>query len=94
MPFKARRSRPIIVLSLAVLFTGTAGFMILERLSLVDALYFTIVTISTVDYGDINPTTVASKLDRRWTAEEDGLLRTMFRSSTEEDIMAALSGRS
>ena len=94
MPFKARRSRLLIVLSLAVLFTGTAGFMILEQLSLVDALYFTIVTISTVGYEDINPTTVASKLDRRWTAEEDGLLRTMFRSSTEEDIMAALSGRS
>ena len=35
--------------------------MILEKLSFLDALYFTIVTISTVGYGDIHPTNVASK---------------------------------
>jgi len=36
--------------------------MSLEKLSFIDALYVTIVTISTVGYGDIHPTNVASKL--------------------------------
>jgi len=36
--------------------------MILERLSFLDSLYFTIVTISTVGYGDINPSNTASKI--------------------------------
>ena len=53
--------RLLLSLPLAVLFVGTTGFMILERLSFLDALYFTIVTISTVGYGDIHPTNVASK---------------------------------
>ena len=56
MNFKLLLSLPI-----AVLFIGTAGFMILEQLSFLDALYFTIVTISTVGYGDIHPTSIASK---------------------------------
>ncbi len=62
MRIKAKHSRLLIALSIAVLLIGTAGFMILEQLSLVDAFYFTIVTISTVGYGDINPTTIASKV--------------------------------
>lgn len=35
-----------------------------------------------------------SKLDRRWTEEEDELLRTMYQSSPEDTLMAALPGRS
>lgn len=41
---------------------GTFGFMMLEKLSFVDALYFTVVTISTVGYGDIHPTTTGSQI--------------------------------
>jgi hypothetical protein len=41
---------------------GAIGFMIIEDISFFDALYFTIVTISTVGYGDINPTTTAGKI--------------------------------
>ncbi|MDD5703959.1 MAG: potassium channel family protein [Dehalococcoidales bacterium] len=57
-----RRSMLLVSLPLAVLIIGTAGFAILEELSFIDALYFTVVTISTVGYGDIYPTNMASKL--------------------------------
>lgn len=57
-----KRFRLLFALPVAVLLIGTVGFMILENLSFVDALYFTMVTISTVGYGDIYPTNLASKL--------------------------------
>ena len=56
-----KQIRLLIILPVVVLFIGTIGFMLLEDLSFLDALYFTIVTISTVGYGDISPTTAASK---------------------------------
>jgi len=57
-----KRLRILLLLPIAVLIIGTIGFMVLEKLSFMDALYLTIVTVSTVGYGDIHPTTVASKL--------------------------------
>jgi hypothetical protein len=37
------------------------GFMVVEHLPFLDALYFTIVTVGTVGYGDIHPVTAAGK---------------------------------
>jgi len=54
--------RLLLSLPIAILAVGTLGFMVLEGLSFIDALYFTIVTISTVGYGDISPTNIASKI--------------------------------
>jgi len=54
--------RILLLLPIAVLIIGTIGFMVIEKLPFVDALYFTIVTISTVGYGDIHPTSMAGKL--------------------------------
>ena len=45
-----------------VLVGGTAGFALLEGVSLADALYFTVVTVATVGYGDIHPITAGGKL--------------------------------
>jgi hypothetical protein len=45
-----------------VLACGTVGFMILEPVSFLDALYFNVATIATVGYGDIHPVTSAGKL--------------------------------
>jgi len=45
-----------------LLVFGTAGFMLLEGISLVDAFYFTIVTMATVGYGDIHPQSGLGKI--------------------------------
>ncbi len=47
---------------LGVLALGTAGYVLIEGMSVVDALYLTAVTVSTVGYGDIVPVTHAGKL--------------------------------
>jgi len=41
---------------------GVIGYSILLNLTLLDAFYFTVVTISTVGYGEIYPTTPTSKI--------------------------------
>jgi len=58
------RRRLQLFLALLVMITaiGTAGFMALEDLSLPEALYFNLVTMSTVGYGDIHPTSNPSRL--------------------------------
>jgi voltage-gated potassium channel len=57
-----KQHRLLLSLPLIVIAIGTAGFMVIEHLSFIDALYFTIVTISTVGYGDIHPVSAAGKL--------------------------------
>lgn len=44
-----------------IIAMGTIGFRLIEGLSLADSFYFTIVTIATVGYGDIHPTTEPGK---------------------------------
>ena len=57
-----RQHRLLFSLPLIIPAIGTAGFMAIEHLSFIDAFYFTIVTISTVGYGDIHPDSTAGKL--------------------------------
>lgn len=45
-----------------VLCLGTAGFMTLEGLTPLDALYLTVTTLSTVGYGDMVPRTTAGEV--------------------------------
>jgi len=56
-----RRLKIFLSLFFLLTLTGTAGFMVLEDLSLAEAFYYKIVTMSTVGYGDIYPTTQASR---------------------------------
>ena len=51
---KTRHLAISIALSLLILVTGTAGYMIIEDWRFLDALYMTIVTISTVGYREVN----------------------------------------
>ncbi len=48
------RVRTVLAVMLAVLATGTIYFSIAKSLSPITSLYFTVVTLSTVGYGDIN----------------------------------------
>jgi voltage-gated potassium channel Kch len=41
---------------------GTTFFCWVENWSILDSLYFSIVTLTTVGYGDFSPTTTAGKL--------------------------------
>ncbi len=45
-----------------VIAAGTCGFMLLENLSFLDSLYFTVMTVSSVGFGDIVPETKESKI--------------------------------
>ena len=55
------RLKVFLVVFLAVMVLGTAGFMHIEKKSLIDSAYFVIVTMATVGYGDIHPVTDAGK---------------------------------
>lgn len=45
-----------------ILFCGPIGYMLLEHTSFVDGLYLTVITITTVGYGDIVPIHPAGRL--------------------------------
>lgn len=45
-----------------LMFIGIMGFMVIENFSLTDAIYFSIVTMATVGYGDIHPQTGIGKI--------------------------------
>jgi len=51
---KTRHLAISIALSLLILVTGTAGYMIIEDWRFLDALYMTIITISTVGFREVN----------------------------------------
>lgn len=55
------RLRIYLAIFCSVMILGTVGFMFAEHLSVIDAIYFTIVTIATVGYGDISPATAGGK---------------------------------
>ncbi len=62
MEKSATRLKFYLAFLLFIIATGSVVFAKLENLSLLDALYFSIVTIATVGYGDIHPTTLPGKL--------------------------------
>ncbi len=41
---------------------GTVGFMLIEKMSLIDALYMTVITISTVGFGEVKQLSPAGRL--------------------------------
>jgi len=60
--WEAYATRIVGGLSLFVLGLGTVVYRILEDWSWVDSFYFSAVTLTTVGFGDLSPTTTVSKL--------------------------------
>ena len=56
------RRRFYLVVFTALLLLGILGFMFIENLSLVDSIYFSVVTMATVGYGDIHPQSTVGKI--------------------------------
>src|ERR1700736_2514120 len=54
--------RTAALLFLALLLTGTAGYMLIEGWSLLDAVYMTVTTLSTVGFGEIHPLHTAGRI--------------------------------
>ena len=54
--------RMAIFLLMGLLFVGVIGFRIMSNLSWIDALYMTVITITTVGYGEVQPLDAQSKI--------------------------------
>lgn len=57
-----RESKILALAAIAVISIGSVVYMLIERWSPVDAVYFCVVTLATVGYGDLHPTTDGGKL--------------------------------
>ncbi len=57
-----RQLRVVIFLVIVLISIGTVGYMVLEHWGLHDALYMTVITLSTVGYGEVRPLTQPGEL--------------------------------
>ncbi len=46
----------------AIIVTGIVGYMVVEGWAFIDALYMTIITITTVGYGEVHPLSTAGRI--------------------------------
>ncbi|MBN1382976.1 MAG: two pore domain potassium channel family protein [Deltaproteobacteria bacterium] len=56
------RLRIYLAVFTVLLLAGIIGFMFIENMSLTNAIYFSIVTMATVGYGDLHPQTEIGKI--------------------------------
>ena len=60
--FRDKESRPVFYWAAGMLVAGVVVYHWLEGWSYLDALYFCVVSLATVGYGDLTPTTPLAKL--------------------------------
>ena len=54
--------RALMGVASVVIGIGTVFYRFVENLTWIDSLYFSVITLTTVGYGDISPTTMAGKV--------------------------------
>ena len=59
--FHDREAHDVFLSTMIVLAVGTAFFAIVEDWSLLDSVYFCVITLSTVGFGDLSPETGLGK---------------------------------
>lgn len=57
-----KRLKHMVMLVILFILIATMFYHIIEGLNLIDSIYFSIITIATVGYGDFTPQTVAGKV--------------------------------
>lgn len=60
--FRDPQTRTLVSSALLVIGIGTWFYARMEGWSVVDSLYFTVMTLTTVGYGDLSPTTSTTRL--------------------------------
>ncbi len=60
--FKDEETKALLGLTLALLASGTFFYTTVEKFSILDAFYFSFMTLTTVGYGDLAPSTAIGKL--------------------------------
>lgn len=60
--FGDARTQTLLALTFTLIVVAAVFYALVEHWSFVDALYFAVVTIATIGYGDFTPHTVAGKL--------------------------------
>lgn len=56
------RTRPVLAYVGVIIVSGAVVFHLLEGWSWLDSFYFVVITLTTIGYGDLAPTTPVSKL--------------------------------
>jgi hypothetical protein len=62
LAFREPEVQAVVTLSLALILVATAFYWLVESWALLDAVYFSVVTIATVGYGDLAPQTSIGKV--------------------------------
>jgi len=57
-----KRLRRGLVILASIIAAGTIGYTLIEGWSLIDAVYMTMITISTVGYGEVHPLSTAGRI--------------------------------
>ncbi|MBW3644730.1 MAG: NAD-binding protein [Actinobacteria bacterium] len=60
-PVSTRVAIPLVLLVFALVY-GTVGFVVLEGFPVIDALYMTVITLTTVGFGEIQPLSPTGRL--------------------------------
>lgn len=57
-----REYRQLLIITTLIIGIGTVSYHFLEGWSWIDSLYFSVITLTTIGYGDYSPTTDTGKL--------------------------------